>query len=166
MIESDCSEADKESMDKLELSSDSIGTPVKKKRPRIEEESINKLELSLDFKKKKLKMEDCTTETKDLSSKKLQSEQIKVLKENNDEAVSDKNSINECNTKKEKHTICLENGQNETALCKSNMNTKEEKQLNKLIKQENKDESYLNMYVDEDSEVKINDEDIENEVKT
>ncbi|XP_067210166.1 uncharacterized protein DDB_G0286299 isoform X2 [Linepithema humile] len=161
MVESDRSEADEGSMDTLELSSDSIDSAIKKKRPRMEE-NVDKSELSLDSMdfpiKKKSKMEDCVDEAKDLSSKRSE-----ILKENNDEAISDKNSTDEYNTKKEKHIIHSENGQNETSLCKSN-EMKEGKKLKKLVKQENKNKSSLNM--DEDSaEIKINDKDVEDEAK-
>lgn len=113
-----------------------------------EEGDMDKLELSSDstdiMTKKRSREEDSEDETKNLSTKKQRNsfgEQSGIVKKEN--INSDKNNINEYNIKEEKHTIYSKSEQNvqEKFLPESNMKEDKEKQDNKLIKEENGNDS-------------------------
>lgn len=115
-----------------------------------EEGDMDKLELSSDstdiITKKRLREEDSEDETKNLCTKKQRNssgEQSEILKIENPKINSDKNNTDEYNIKEEKHTICSKSEQNvhEKFLPESDMKEDKEKQDNKLIKEENGNDS-------------------------
>lgn len=142
-----------------------------------EEADMDKLELSSDstdiITKKRLREEDSEDETKNVCTKKQRNfsgEQSEILKVENPKINSDKNNTDEYNIKEEKHTIFSKSQQNvhEKFLSESNMKEDKEKQDNKLIKEENGNDSpfdkdsmdeiihdFINETVEEDRKIKV-----------
>lgn len=127
MVESDRSEAEKEDMDRLQLSSDSIEDTV--------------------LPKKRLRVEDSENET-NLPARKRQisfSEQSRMVKNDNAETMSDKDNINGCNVKEERYILCPENEQTvqEISLSKLNVDRENKEKQDGKLNQETTKESSL-----------------------
>jgi len=114
MAESDRSETEDGDMDRLQLSSDSIDSVLPKKRLRVEDSED---EIDLPVKRQRNSLD----------------ERSKVLKNDNTEIVSEKNT-DRYNDKKEDCTLCPENEQKIQEISESDMNKKKQ---DNGVKQEN-----------------------------